>query len=126
MTFDATSREFCQVRRVRTNTPLQALTLLNDPASFEAARALAGRMMQRRRQASATTARARRLRRQAGALARGQARRADAALVALYDGERRHYQERAARGQPGARVDANGAPETTRTWPHGRSSPTSS
>ncbi len=45
MTFDATSREFCTVRRVRTNTPLQALTLLNDPASFEAARALAGRMV---------------------------------------------------------------------------------
>ena len=45
MTFDATSREFCTVRRVRTNTPLQALTLLNDPASFEAAKALAGRMM---------------------------------------------------------------------------------
>jgi hypothetical protein len=44
MTFDATSREYCTVRRVRTNTPLQALTLLNDPASFEAARALAGRM----------------------------------------------------------------------------------
>ena len=42
MTFDATSREFCTVRRVRTNTPLQALTLLNDPASFEAAGALAG------------------------------------------------------------------------------------
>jgi hypothetical protein len=45
MTFDATSREFCTVRRVRTNTPLQALTLLNDPASFEAARALARRMV---------------------------------------------------------------------------------
>ena len=45
MTFDATSREFCQVRRVRTNTPLQALTLLNDPASFEAPQALARRMM---------------------------------------------------------------------------------
>ena len=44
MTFDATSREYCTVRRVRTNTPLQALTLLNDPASFEAARALAKRM----------------------------------------------------------------------------------
>jgi hypothetical protein len=44
MTFDTTSRELCTVRRVRTNTPLQALTLLNDPASFEAARALAKRM----------------------------------------------------------------------------------
>ncbi|MGH9372062.1 MAG: PSD1 and planctomycete cytochrome C domain-containing protein, partial [Vicinamibacterales bacterium] len=45
MTFDATSREYCTVRRVRTNTPLQALTLLNDPASFDAARALARRMI---------------------------------------------------------------------------------
>jgi hypothetical protein len=44
LTFDATSREFCTVRRVRTNTPLQALTLLNDEAQFEAARALATRM----------------------------------------------------------------------------------
>ena len=44
MAFDATSRELCTVRRVRTNTPLQALTLLNDDAFFEAARALADRM----------------------------------------------------------------------------------
>jgi len=44
-TFDAPSREFCTVRRVRTNTPLQALTTLNDPVFFEAARALAKRIM---------------------------------------------------------------------------------
>jgi mono/diheme cytochrome c family protein len=45
VTFDATSREFCTVRRSRTDTPLQALTTLNDPAFFEAARGLAHRMM---------------------------------------------------------------------------------
>ncbi|HQR36327.1 MAG TPA: DUF1553 domain-containing protein [Blastocatellia bacterium] len=44
MTFDATSREFCTVRRIRTNTPLQSLTLLNDDAALEMARALAKRM----------------------------------------------------------------------------------
>jgi hypothetical protein len=43
-TFDAPSREFCTVRRVRTNTPLQALTTLNDPFFMDAARALATRM----------------------------------------------------------------------------------
>ncbi|HEU4753337.1 MAG TPA: DUF1553 domain-containing protein, partial [Armatimonadota bacterium] len=39
-TFDAGSGEFCVIKRVRTNTPLQALVTLNDPAFVEAAGAL--------------------------------------------------------------------------------------
>lgn len=43
-TFDAGSGEVCLIRRVRTNTPLQALVTLNDTAFLEAAGALALRM----------------------------------------------------------------------------------
>lgn len=46
-TFDASTRETCTVRRIRTNTPLQALALLNDQAYLEAAKALGARMQQR-------------------------------------------------------------------------------
>jgi len=44
-TFDGTSREFCTVKRTRTNTPMQALTALNDPAFFEFAQGLAQRLL---------------------------------------------------------------------------------
>jgi len=44
MSFDTPSREFCVSRRVRTNTPLQAMITLNDPVFMEAAVALAKKM----------------------------------------------------------------------------------
>ncbi len=43
--FDAPSREICTIRRISTNTPLQAFVTLNDPVYVEAAQALARRIV---------------------------------------------------------------------------------
>jgi hypothetical protein len=45
LAFDAPFRETCTVKRSQTNTPLQALTLMNDPTFVEAAKFLASRMI---------------------------------------------------------------------------------
>ena len=48
LTFDATSREVCTVKRNITSTPLQALVLMNDPQFFEASRVFAEKIIKNR------------------------------------------------------------------------------
>lgn len=43
--FDASNRDQCEVRRLKTNTPLQALVMLNDPTVLEASRILAQKLV---------------------------------------------------------------------------------
>ena len=54
-TFDAPSGETCTIRRIRTNTPLQALVTLNDPPLMEAAQFLASRSVREARQSGEST-----------------------------------------------------------------------
>ncbi len=42
--FDASNRDQCQVKRTRTNTPLQALMMMNDPTTLEASRVLSQKL----------------------------------------------------------------------------------
>jgi hypothetical protein len=44
--FDASNRDQCEVKRLNTNTPLQALVMLNDPTVLEAARVLAAKLLE--------------------------------------------------------------------------------
>jgi hypothetical protein len=53
-TFDSSTREVCQIRRITTNTPLQALVTLNDPVYIEASNAFAQRLL---REQSSTASR---------------------------------------------------------------------
>ncbi len=85
--FDAPSREICTLRRVSTNTPLQAFVTLNDPVYVEAAQALARRVIA---EAGASgEERAGYLLRLA--LARPAAEPQVAQLAALYRSELEHY-----------------------------------
>ena len=88
--FDAVSREYCVVRRVRTNTPLQALVTLNDPVFVEAAQGLARRIVR----SGEDEARARAKRGFRIALARPPTEREALRVEALYSSELEHYRER--------------------------------
>lgn len=50
--FDASNRDVCEVRRLKTNTPLQALIMMNDPTVLEASRVLAAKLLQENNQVS--------------------------------------------------------------------------
>ena len=91
LTFDGPSREICTIRRINTNTPLQALVLLNDPVYVEASQALARRMAQVEGSIEAQLT--------AGfqaALVRSPQPRELAALRQLYDQRLKFYQRNAA------------------------------
>lgn len=44
--FDASNRDQCEIKRLNTNTPLQALAMMNDPTVGEASRVLAATLLQ--------------------------------------------------------------------------------
>ena len=59
--FDASNRDICEVKRQRTNTPLQALVMMNDPTVLEASRVLAGKLFQENKNINVAIAKAFRL-----------------------------------------------------------------
>jgi hypothetical protein len=111
LSFDAPSREFCVVRRPRTNTPLAALALLNDPVYVEAAQALARRMMSEGGGETASRAsRGFRL-----VLSRAPEGAEIERLVKLYEGEVQHYRQdsKAAEAMAGKRDEKAKALDVT-------------
>jgi len=92
ITFDAPSRETCVIRRIRTNSPLQALVTLNDPVYVEAAQALARRVIREGGETDDTrVAFAFR-----SCLARSPERDERDELLRLFRSERDHFAERTA------------------------------
>ena len=47
--FDASNRDQCEVKRLKTNTPLQALIMMNDPTVLEASRVMAQKILEEKK-----------------------------------------------------------------------------
>lgn len=107
-TFDAPSRESCTVRRERTNTPLQALVLLNDEQYVEAARALAQRAM--REGGTSRSERAARMFQLC--VGREPAPREVAELLAAFDEDREYYRNHPEAARELIAVGETDAPDT--------------
>lgn len=90
--FDVPSREVCAIRRIRTNTPLQAFVTLNDPVFVEAAQALARRV--NKEGGSTPEARARYALKLS--LCRPPSEAQVKQILSLYQSEREHYSRDAA------------------------------
>jgi hypothetical protein len=85
--FDASNRDQCDVRRVSTNTPLQALIMMNDPMVLEASRVLSERLMLEELTAEERISRAFRL-----ILCRKAPAKELAILKDLYADEKKYYE----------------------------------
>ncbi len=94
--FDASPRETCVVRETRTNTPLQALALMNDVTFVEASRVLAERVMSAEEMGSETATPSARIAR-AFQLVTGRIPEADElrVLTAAFESHRQNYASRA-------------------------------
>jgi hypothetical protein len=105
--FDAPSREECTANRVVSNTPQQALTLLNDPTFVEAARSFAARLL-----ATGPEPDAQRLdQAYERALARIATERERGSLLQFLDQQREHYRQAPEETQKLLRVGNSPAPE---------------
>lgn len=99
--FDASNRDQCEVRRVSTNTPLQALIMMNDPMVLEASRVLAERLMLENLPAKERIMKAARL-----ILCRKIGEKELSILQGSFDEERKYYE-----AEPGEAVKRLGAGE---------------
>ena len=101
MAFDAPSRQECVAERPYSNTPIQALTLLNDPSYIESARIFAGQIL--RHGGSSTPERVNWAFQRA--LSRSASEKEQSVIKALYDKHWRTYQQEDHSAQLLASVD---------------------